>query len=76
MAQLTIYLDEASLTKINKAAKREHCSVSKWVRDQLEQSLKGAWPKGYEKVLGSLSDTDFERPAQGSSRYDSRRESL
>lgn len=36
---------------------------SRWVTQKLAQALE-EWPEGYFQVLGSLADSDLERPAQ------------
>lgn len=62
MAQLTVYIDESTLKKINLAAKQEGESVSKWVKKRLEKSLVDAkgWPKGYLEWLSSLKDNPVD----------------
>ena len=76
MAQLTIYLDESTLKKIEKAAREEKSSISKWAKKRLAYSLESKWPEGYFKVFGCLSDEEFERPAQLGFEADCARERL
>lgn len=76
MAQLTVYLDEATLSKIELAAKQSHVSISQWVKERLAGSLHRTWPEGYFTLFGSLSETRFERPRQPSLSKDARREPL
>ena len=76
MAQLTVYIDEDTLKRIEKAAKAENCSVSKWVRDRLVRDLKTTWPKGYFELFGSLAGERLERPEQPRLENDVPRQSL
>ncbi|MCX6969801.1 MAG: hypothetical protein NTV93_06545 [Verrucomicrobia bacterium] len=73
MAQLTIYLDAKSGHLIERAARRESLSLSRWAREKLVLAA-GAptWPKGYASVLGSVSDTSFHAPADGGGKKDQR----
>ena len=77
MAQLTIYLDEKSVHRIEEAAEAEKTSVSKWIKMRLIHSLESDWPSGYfEKVFGSLNDEDFPEISQPSFEKDARRETF
>ena len=60
MAQLTIYIDTKTIKKIEKAAKEENVSVSKWVREILELKLNNEWPASYFSLFGSLGDSDLQ----------------
>lgn len=64
MPQLTIYLDAKSGRLIERAARQESLSLSRWAREKLVLAA-GAptWPAGYAEVLGSLSDPSFQAPA-------------
>ena len=76
MGQLTIYLDEETLKKIEMAAKREHKSISKWVKSRLEHFLNKGWPEDYFKLFGSLSDEELKRPPQSPFELDHKRSEL
>lgn len=64
MGQLSIYLDAKSEQLIERAAKRESLSLSRWAREKLVLAA-GApeWPEGYSEVLGSISDPVFFAPS-------------
>jgi hypothetical protein len=64
MAQISIYIDDHTLKQIEKAAKKDRDSISRWVKKQLVSSIKSAWPKDYFDILGSLHDDSFKRPLQ------------
>ncbi|MBE2202999.1 MAG: toxin-antitoxin system, antitoxin component [Chthoniobacterales bacterium] len=71
MAQLTIYLDAKSEGLIERAAKREALSLSRWAREKLILAA-GAptWPEGYASVLGSISDESFQAPPRREEKRD------
>jgi hypothetical protein len=77
MSQLTVYIDEDTLKKIELAARRAHESISKWVKKSLVSTLENKWPEGYFNICGSLkNEKDFQRPAQPSFSDETRRQAL
>ncbi len=76
MAQLTVYMDEDTLRKIESAAHRSHESISRWVKKHLMMTLENKWPEHYFDLFGSLAKEKFERPAQGRFSDDALREKL
>lgn len=62
MARLTIYLDETTLRRIERAARAERLSVSRWVRNKITGTMRGAWTEHYFELFGSLRDMALERP--------------
>lgn len=76
MAQLTVYIDEKTRRRIERAAREGDVSVSQWVKEKLTEALERDWPAGYFDLFGTLKDSDLERPAQPRSSADVRRESL
>ncbi len=76
MPQISLYIDEVTLKKIESAASRQHVSISKWVADQLRSKVDPIYPKGYEDLFGSISDESFVRPDQPRFQSDSPRETL
>jgi hypothetical protein len=73
MPQLNLYIDQETLAKIEKAAKREHKSLSGWVRNRLAKIFERQWPEDYFQLFGSLSNEKLERPKQINFLKDSRR---
>lgn len=65
MPQISLYIDEETLSKVEKAAKKEHISISKWVGNNIKRSFDGQYPKDYFKVFGSIKDESMvaEKPA-------------
>jgi hypothetical protein len=76
MAQLTIYLDNDTINKIEKAASDANVSVSKWVRDKLELILENDWPESYFTVFGTLNDNDIDEPEELHPCNDIKRETI
>ncbi len=64
MAQLTVYLDDRTRTRIEVAARKARTSVSQWVKEQLTAALENRWPADYFELLGSLADSDLKRPPE------------
>ena len=76
MSQLTIYLDDESIRKIESAAALEKSSVSKWVKNRLVQSLENQWPANYFGLFGSLAENDLQAASKLDFSQDAIRESL
>ena len=74
MPQISLYIDEATLKKVESAASRQHVSISRWVADQIRSKVEPIYPKEFETLFGSLSDDSFARPDQNHFSQDSRRE--
>ena len=66
MASLTIYLDKDTLMAVEKAARREAKSVSKWAREHLAEasSEKVGWPDGYFEAIAAFGGTEIEIPPE------------
>ena len=76
MPQLSLYIDEETLRKLETAAKLENLSISKYVVQKLNESMATSWPSGYQTLFGSIHDESFDlAPLQDFSR-DSPREKL
>ncbi len=39
MAQLSIFIDDKILRKVERAAKEDHISISKWVSEKIDNNL-------------------------------------
>jgi hypothetical protein len=76
MPQISLYIDEKTLKKVEHAARRQHVSISRWVADQIRAKVDPVYPVDYERLFGSISDDTFARPAEPSPALDSRRENL
>jgi hypothetical protein len=76
MPQLSLYFDQPTLDRVEKAARDAHLSVSKWVRSRLSNSLNKNWPEGYFDLFGSIKDDSFSRPESPSFGIDVKREEI
>lgn len=65
MPQISLYIDEETLKKIEKAVKKEHISISKWVGNNIKRSFNSEYPENYFNLYGSIKDETMvaERPA-------------
>jgi len=62
MPQISLYIDEATLRKVESAASRQHVSISKWVAEQIRSKVEPVYPKDYEDLFGSLQEDSLVRP--------------
>jgi hypothetical protein len=56
MAQVTLYLDEETVNRIDRAAKEDGLSRSRWVLDLIQSRLVDRWPRSVERLAGAWSD--------------------
>jgi hypothetical protein len=73
MAQLSF---KETMKKLEKMARVNKVSVSKWVREKLKGTLTDAWPKDYFNLYGSVNDDSFKKPETLPFMNDFRREHL
>lgn len=76
MPQLSLYIDNDTLKRIETAAKMEHVSISKYVVKRLNESMDSKWPLGFEQLFGSIKDDTFCRQPENSFSADISREIL
>jgi hypothetical protein len=76
MPQISLYIDEATLKRVETLAKKEHKSISKWVRIRIKDSLENSWPDNYFSLFGSVADKNFVRPKGLKPKNDVTREKL
>ena len=76
MPQISLYIDENTLKKVEKLAKRERKSISKWVGKRIKDSIEKTWPENYFSLFGSISDGQFQRPPELEPGTDRTREDL
>ena len=76
MPQISLYIDEATLKKVENAAVKQHVSISKWVAEQIRSRVEPIYPADYETLFGSISDASFVRPADITFNADTKREAL
>lgn len=76
MPQISLYVTQPDLEKIENAAAREDTSISKWVLSKVLSQLEPTYPVGYEGLIGSIKDDSFNRPDQRGFACDVTRETL
>lgn len=76
MPQLSLYIDDRTLKKIELAAKIEKLSLSKYVVKKLNESLVNSWPENYEVLFGSIRDDSFKEAGSQTFEDDQPREGL
>ncbi|TXT43468.1 MAG: hypothetical protein FD137_1835 [Spirochaetes bacterium] len=76
MPQISLYIDEKTLKKVENIAKRQHTSISKWVAEQIRSKIEPAYPMNFDTLFGSISDETFIEPDELSSNSDLTREEI
>lgn len=64
MPQLSLYLTQDQLSKIENEAHAEKMSLSKWAISKLMKEIEPRYPDGWADLFGSVSDETFCRPEQ------------
>ncbi len=59
MGQLSVYIDDDTLKKVEEAAKSENISISKWITKRLQNSFKTNWDEKFFSLFGAISDNTF-----------------
>ena len=76
MPQLSLYIDDDTLSKLETGAKISNTSVSKFVSLVLRNHFAKSWPDGFQNLFGSISDDDLIDPEDLDFSADTRRERL
>jgi hypothetical protein len=76
MPQISLYVDENTLKKVEKAAKIENKTISKWVASKIKSSLESDWSKEWMNLFGSIKDPSFSEPSELKFNDDSSRSKL
>ena len=74
MPQISLYIDETTLRKVENAALRQHVSISKWVAEQIRTRVEPVYPAHFEDLFGSIADDSFTRPKESPFSSDIKRE--
>ena len=61
MPQLSLYIDNDTLYKIETAAQINKVSVSKFVSVVLRDHFFKSWPSGYQNIFGAIKDDSFKK---------------
>ena len=76
MPQISLYIDDKTLKKVQNAAKQSHTSISKWVAEQLKMKVDPSYPAHFEELFGSIQDSTFVEPEEMHVSADLPRETL
>ncbi|MDL2263998.1 hypothetical protein LJC31_05040 [Synergistaceae bacterium OttesenSCG-928-I11] len=77
MPQLSLYIDQETLTDIEREAKSRDMSISRFVADILRKNISPGWPDGYGALFGAIAeDASFAEPEELSFDDDVKRASL
>ena len=68
MPQLSLYLDDITMSNVRQNAARANSSLSTYVRDVLREQDKtdktSLWPKGFFNLYGACDDETFVEPPE------------
>ncbi len=76
MPQISLYVNQEILEKIEKNAEEDNISISKWVREIIKKYLKNEYPEGFFDLFGSAKDDTMVRPRQIDFSADVKREKI
>lgn len=76
MPQLSLYVDDDTLRKIEAGAKISETSISKFVSSVIKDYFSKSWPEGYKNLFGSITDDSFNIPDEIDLNLDANREEL
>ena len=75
MPQLSLYIDDDTLRKIELGAKINETSISKFISGVIKDYFSKSWPVGYKNLFASISDDSFIVPDEIKD-FDANREEL
>ncbi|WP_172135129.1 antitoxin [Adlercreutzia sp. ZJ473] len=64
MAQLSLYLDEPTLSVLKSNASREKLSLSKMAQKSIRSYSPHQWPAGFWNLYGAVDDETFCEPEE------------
>ncbi|MCL2323879.1 MAG: hypothetical protein FWC47_17455 [Oscillospiraceae bacterium] len=76
MPQLSLYIDDDALQKLEMGAKIKETSISKFVASLIKDYFSNSWPVGFTNLIGSITDETFTIPDDIDSNLDAEREEL
>ena len=59
MAQITLYLDDALLSRLRASAARQRMSQSQFVANLIRQDVDDRWPEDVLALVGALPDFPY-----------------
>ena len=76
MPQLSLYIDNETLYKLERAANIDNKSKSKWVSSKLKSILNDSLPDNFDNLFGSVEENDLPEISELSLNNDAEREKL
>jgi hypothetical protein len=74
MAQVTLYMDEDTLSRVRKAAEAAGVSVSAWVAELVRERTRNEWPPEVAELAGAWPDFPLAGEIRAGEGQDSPRE--
>lgn len=74
MPQVSLYIDQETLVKIERLAHKNRISISKWVGNNLKRLIKDDYPEDFFNLFGAVTDNSLVRPESLDFGNDSKRE--
>ncbi len=76
MSQVTIYLDEETEQRMDRAAREAGLSRSRWIADLIRKKTTDEWPGSFRRLIGSWEDFPEVEEIRSGLGQDSPREPL
>jgi len=76
MPQISLYVDNETLQKVEQAAKLENKSISKWVSSRLNYSLQNNLSDEWFNLFGSIQDDSFVEQPEINTKHNVKREKI
>ena len=73
MPQISLYIDEKTLQKVEQSAKQQNISISKWVAEQIKAKVDPVYPAHFADLFGSIKDKTFTAPLELDQKLDTKR---
>lgn len=70
MSQLSLYLDDETMTALRDMANAGGKSLSKCAAEIIRNAAVSEWPPGFDRLFGSIEDETFETPVRIVSKLD------
>ncbi|MBF0546392.1 MAG: toxin-antitoxin system, antitoxin component [Candidatus Riflebacteria bacterium] len=76
MPQVSLYIDQETLIKIEQLAHKQGTSISKWVGNNIKKLIRNDYPDGFFQLFGAINDESINKPENLSFNHDAKREEI
>lgn len=76
MPQLSLYLDDASMSLLRTNARKDGVSLSRYAKTLIEKNSSPSWPSSFWNTYGAMNDDSFVVPDEISESLDAPRASF